>query len=68
MQVELKNNSHKGDWEKFVDPREILKELRHHENKLTDAMFNDNRDLVKEYIADCANILMMLGNSYKLYE
>jgi len=69
MQIELNANAHKGNWEEFVDPREILKELKHHENKMINAMYEDgNRELIKEYIADCANILMMLGNAYGLYD
>ena len=57
MQKEIDDNSHKGDWETFL-----------HLNKLETILQTDeNPELVKEYIADCGNILMMLGNYYKLY-
>jgi len=68
MQKELIDNSHKGDWEDFIDPREILKELEYHKSKLINAMYDNEHKLIKEHIADCANLLLMLGNSYKLYE
>ena len=79
MDFELKANEHKGDWRNFVDKSEIRRELEYHLNKLSKAE-NDyakaidpekrqtNKLLIKEYIADSANILMMLGKAYKLYE
>ncbi len=43
-------------------------EFYHHLNKLeTVLQTNEEPQLIKEYIADCSNILMMLGNYYKLY-
>lgn len=66
MQKEIDDNSHKGDWETFTNKENIISEFYHHLNKL-EMSSNDDPELIKEYIADCANILMMLGNSYKLY-
>lgn len=78
MDFELKANEHKGDWRKFENIEEIHKELDHHLDKLyrVEELLRDpntiERDhlpgLIKEYIADSANILMMLGKAYKLYE
>lgn len=68
MQHELDNNSHKGDWETFLNRDSILSELYHHLNKLEKTYFSDqNPERMKEYIADCANILLMFGNSYNFY-
>lgn len=66
MQKEIDDNSHKGDWETFTNKENIMSEFYHHLNKL-EMSLDDDPELIKEYIADCANILMMLGNSYKLY-
>ena len=68
MQIELNANAHKGDWEEFVNSPEIHRELSHHIFKLQKAEQNNNKDDIREHIADCANILMMLGNAYGLYE
>lgn len=68
MQIELDANSHKGNWEDFVSSPEIHKELSHHIFKLQKAEEANNKKDIKEHIADCANILMMLGNGYGLYD
>lgn len=68
MQIEIDNNSHKGNWEEFTDKENIISELYYHLGKLENVIYNDDKELIKEYIADCSNILMMLGNSYKLYD
>jgi hypothetical protein len=69
MQKEIDDNSRKGDWETFTDKKGIWSEFFHHLNKLETVCLNEeDPKLVKEYIADCSNILMMLGNAYKLYE
>jgi hypothetical protein len=69
MQEEIDANSHKGDWETFLDKNAVWSEFFHHLNKLETACLNESDPLlVKEYIADCGNILMMLGNTYELYE
>jgi len=74
MIYELIDNTHKGNWEEFINSPEIHQELEYHLIKLRNAE-NENyhskdgaKDKIKEYIADCANLLLMLGNSYRLYE
>ncbi len=68
MQKELNDNSYKGDCETFLHKENIMSEFYYHLNKLETILKTDeNPELIKEYIADCSNILMMLGNSYKLY-
>jgi len=68
MQHEINENERKGNWEEFQHRDSILSELYHHLNKLEKTYFGDqNPDEMKEYIADCANILLMLGNSYNFY-
>ena len=68
MQIELEENSHKGNWEDFKNPNEINLELEYHLTKLRLSIEQQDKERIKEYIADCANLLLMLGNSYELYE
>lgn len=70
MVRELKNNEYKGNWENFTDVGEIQSELDYHIEKLYDKVSNVVviPEGLKESIADCANILMFLGNSYGLYD
>lgn len=68
MQIELDENSYKGNWENFKDPNEIDIELDYHLTKLRNSVKQKDKERIKEYIADCANLLLMLGNSYELYE
>jgi len=67
MQKELDDNSHKEDWRKWNDLNEMLWELEYHKGKLLIAIKDNDKKLVKEYIADCANILMFIGNAGELY-
>lgn len=76
MKNELKANAYKGDWRKWNYVPEQIDELDYHIDKLKSAIkyYEDsNRNnmhvevLVKELIGDCANILLMIGNSYELY-
>lgn len=67
MNQELENNKHKGDYKNFTNKKDILSELDYHINKLKAAIENDVDFEIKEYIADCGNILMFLGNSYNFY-
>lgn len=73
MQEELENNSHKGNWESFTDEKVILTEFEWHFKKVL-TILRESKDLpcadilLKEHLADCANILMFLGNSYELYD
>lgn len=67
MQTELEANNHKGNWEEFINKKEIVAEFFYHFNKLEDSMISEDKEKIKEYIADCANLLLMLGNSYGTY-
>lgn len=68
MFIELKNNEHKGDWITFTDENNIVNELDYHLKKLHyERIGNREEPKIKEYIADCANILLMLGNSLGYY-
>lgn len=67
MQIELDNNAHKGNIEDWTDIKEILIELEYHKGKLLIALKENNQDKVKEYIADCGNILMAIGNKFDFY-
>ena len=69
MQQELENNKDKGNWKSFKNKNDIMAELWYHLDKLKEVRItNEDTQLLEEYIADCANILMFLGNSYNLYE
>lgn len=66
MELELANNSHKGDWKFFAvkeNRNEIIDEIRHHFNKLIFAIIDDDEELIKEFSADIANIAMFMYNT-----
>lgn len=70
MRQELENNSHKGNFITFTDINKILFELEYHKAKLYMSLsdwINDGNDNAKaeclEYLADIANISMMLHNA-----
>lgn len=68
MQIELENNSRKGDWEKFAvkeNRKDIVDEISHHLNKLNIAVYEKDEELIKEYSADIANIAMFMFNTTK---
>lgn len=67
MLYELIANEHKGDWRDWKDPLEIQDELHYHLGKLNTAIYDKNTNLIKEHLADCGNLLLMLGNAYDLY-
>jgi hypothetical protein len=67
MQKELKANESKGNWEEFININEILIEFEYHKAKLIIELRKGDKTKCKEYIADCANILLMLGNAGQLY-
>lgn len=68
MEIELHANEHKGDWREWKNVPEMICELDYHKGKLLSAIKEDNKALVKEYLADCANILMFIGNAGNLYK
>ncbi len=67
MKVELKANEHKGDWCDFQEVEEIKNELEYHLRKLNTAIHMNSANSIKEHLADCGNFLMMIGNSFDLY-
>lgn len=67
MKEELINNHHKGDWREWKEVNSMRYELDYHLTKLDSAIQQDNKELIKEHLADCANFLLMIGNSYNLY-
>ena len=68
MKIELKNNSHKPPIVEFQDFNKIIVELEYHKSKIFMAIRDENRNAIKEYIADTANMLFALGNSFGLYD
>lgn len=68
MQTELYANSHKGNWEEWSNIEEMIAELEWHKAKLLFALKENDKEKCKEYIADCANILLFIGNAGGLYE
>lgn len=76
MSHELDINSHKGDWRTWDDVPAQISELDYHIDKLkstikryegSNRVFKDLESHIKEHLADCGNILLMIGNSYNLY-
>lgn len=68
MQIELDNNKHKGEifnWKGIV---EKISELEYHKSKMMLAIRMGDKDSIKEYIADCGNTLMSIGDELGLYE
>ncbi len=68
MQHELNENEYKGNWEEFTDTKDIIVELEYHKSKLLIALKENDLDKIKEYIADCSNILLCLANSRDLLD
>ena len=67
MQIELDNNEHKGtifDWKGITDK---IADLEYHKAKMLLAIRTGQKNSIKEYIADCANILLSIGNELNLY-
>jgi hypothetical protein len=68
MKIELKANEYKGDWRSWNDVHKMLQELDYHEDKLSLAIQKRDKQVIKEHLADCANFLLMIGNSFSLYD
>ena len=69
MLTELKKNDpQKGSILDFTHFESIVTELEYHKAKMLMAMRMDNKQAVKEYIADTANFLFAVGNIGGLYE
>lgn len=67
MLKENKDNSDKGNILEWNNVDEMLVDLEYHKAKLYFAMKSNSVEGVKEYLADCANILLAIGNAWKLY-
>jgi len=68
MKNELDANKNKGDWRTWNNVHSQLQELDYHEDKLSRAIQQGDRERIKEHLADCANFLLMIGNSFRLYD
>lgn len=68
MSIELEHNRHKGSilwWEDF---QPMMSDFEYHKAKMIMAIRQNDKKAVKEYIADCANILLAIGNLGGLYD
>lgn len=68
MQIEMDNNSHKSNMMEWHDFEEMITELEYHKAKMFMALRAKNYNAMKEYIADCANLLLAIGNMHNLYQ
>lgn len=68
MIFELNANVEKGNWLEFTNLPPIKKEIFYHLTKLEAAEREEDKSLIREHIADVANLLMMLGNAHGVYE
>lgn len=68
MQIELEHNQHKGSIFEWKDFDTMIAELEYHKSKMLLAIRSNNKGAVKEYLADCANILLAIGNLGGLYD
>lgn len=68
MLNELKKNSHKsGSFLDFKDFNSIITEFEYHKAKLFLAIRTKNKTAIREYLADCGNYLMLIGNLFDVY-
>lgn len=67
MLIEIENNKYKENILDFKDINNIILELEYHKVKLFIAIRENHKNAIKEYIADLANILLALGNSFNIY-
>jgi len=59
MLQELRANEHKGDWEQWnPDDATLIKEIRHHVDKLDQAIFLRDAAAVADHCADLGNLAM----------
>jgi transcriptional regulator with XRE-family HTH domain len=68
MKIELNANKHKGDWKEWNNIEEMISELEWHKAKLLFALRENNKNSVREYLADCGNILMFIGNAGHIFD
>lgn len=69
MQKQINFNAKvKSDWREWKNVKEILVDLEYHKAKMMIALKERNMGAMREYIADCANILMFLGAAFEFYK
>lgn len=68
MSIELEHNNHKPSILEWNDLMEMIADLEYHKAKMMLAIRTGNKMAAKEYIADCANILLAIGNYGGLYD
>lgn len=68
MEIELANNSHKGSIYAWKGLYNKIADLEYHKAKMMIAIRTGDKLAVKEYIADCANILLSIGSEIGLYD
>ena len=68
MLHELSNNSKKGDILEWRGISEKIVDLEYHKAKVLLAIRESNCFALREYIADCANILLSIGDEFGLYD
>lgn len=68
MITELENNEHKGPITDWDDYNSMICDLEYHKAKMMMAITIGHCPAIKEYVADCANILFAIGNLFDLYE
>ena len=68
MLNELNKNSHKGSILDFKDFYQIITELEYHKAKLLFAIKNNHKDAIREYLADCGNYLLCIGNLFNVFD
>lgn len=68
MLFELEANKNKGDWREWNNIEEMVTDLIEHIGKCLIAMKSDDKERVKELLADSANILMFMANAGHVYQ
>lgn len=68
MMIELDHNRHKGSILDVKDFNFMITELEYHKAKMFLAIRTKNKLALREYIADVANALLMIGNYNGLYD
>ena len=68
MLNELVKNIHKGSILDFRDFNQIITEFEYHKAKLFIAIRTNNKDAIKEYLADCGNYLLCLGSLLEVFD
>lgn len=67
MLLELYKNSHKGSILEFRDLNRIITELEYHKAKMLLAIRVNNKQAIREYLADTANFLLAIGSLFDVY-